>query len=511
MVWPLAPTSAAGPELAAMVAAQAATIARQAAGITALEATVAAQAEVIAAQAARIAELEARLATTSRTSSKPPSSDGYAKPTRSRRERSGRRPGKQPGAPGAHLARVGEPDEVVVHAPERCQACGADLADAPVVGVEARQVFDLPPMRLVATEHRGERRRCACGQVTVGAFPGAVRAPAQYGPGVRALVAYLCCHQHLPYDRCAQLLADCLGAPVAAGSLATMVAECAGGLDGVLATIREQLKAASVVHVDETGARVAGRLHWVHSASTDELTLYTVHAKRGVAAMDAAGVLPGFAGVAVHDGWAPYWRYDAATHALCNAHHLRELDAVAETPGQGWAAGMAELLVDAKRAVQRAVDAGADCLEPAVAARLRQRYDRLLADGHRANPPQGPALRRRGRAPRSKAANLLARLDARRDQVLRFVTDFRVPFDNNLAERDLRMVKLHEKISGCWRSAAGAEAFLAVRGYISTARKQRVGVLGTLRRVVEGNPWVPAAAGSCAHRAGALVAHTGGP
>jgi transposase len=364
-----------------------------------------------------------------------------------------------------------------------------------VVGVEARQVFDLPPLRLLATEHRAERRRCGCGTTTAAAFPDHVRAAACYGPRVRALVCYLCVHQHLPVDRAAQLLADVLGASVATGTLAAVLAEGAAGLDGFLANIRDQLAAAPVAHFDETGARVAGRLHWVHSASTSLLSLFTVHAKRGKVAMDQAGVLPGFVGVAVHDGWAPYWRYEV-THALCGAHLLRELEAITDEPGQGWAAGMAELLVDAKLVADRARAAGAGRVEGAARARLHARYERLLADGRAVNPPPPASSRRRrrGRARRSPAGRLLARLDTHRDEVLRLLDDCRVPFDNNQAERDLRMVKLQQKISGCWRTLAGAEAFLALRSYLATARKHGRNPLAVLGQLFEGRPWLPAPA-----------------
>jgi transposase/uncharacterized coiled-coil protein SlyX len=474
-----------------------ATVAVQAAVIAELRAVNAEQACLIATLQARVVQLERRLGKDSSNSSKPPSSDGLGKPARAGRQgdelAARRRPGKQPGAPGAHLAQVAQPDEVAWHAPDRCGGCGATLADAPVIGVEARQVFDLPPLRLLATEHRAERRRCACGTTTAAAFPDHVRAAACYGPGVRALVCYLCVHQHLPVDRAAQLLADVLGASVATGTLAAVLAEGAAGLDGFLAIIRDQLAAAPVAHFDETGARVAGRLHWVHSASTSLLSLFTVHAKRGKVAMDQAGVLPGFVGVAVHDGWAPYWRYEV-THALCGAHLLRELDAITDEPGQGWAAGMAELLVDAKLACDRARAAGAGRVEGAARARLHTRYERLLADGRAANPPPPATGRRRGRARRSPAARLLARLDTHRDEVLRLLDDCRVPFDNNQAERDLRMVKLQQKISGCWRTPAGAEAFLALRSYLATARKHGRNPLAVLGQLFEGRPWLPAPA-----------------
>jgi transposase len=339
-------------DLQAAAAIQAAIIAELRAANATLASVNAEQARLIATLQARVAELERRLGKDSSNSSKPPSSDGLAKSARTARRADQpagrRRPGKQPGAPGAHLAQVAQPDQVVWHVPDRCGGCGADLADAPVMGVEARQVFDLPPLRLVVAEHRAQRRRCACGTTTAAGFPDDARAAACYGPGMRALVCYLCVHQHLPIDRAAQLLADVLGAPLATGTLAAVVAEGASGLVGFVQVVAAQLAAAPVAHFDETGARVAGRLHWVHSASTSLLSLFAVHAKRGKVAMDAAGVLPGFAGVAVHDGWSPYWRYEQVTHALCGAHLLRELEGVACEPGQGWAAGMAELVVDVK-------------------------------------------------------------------------------------------------------------------------------------------------------------------
>jgi transposase len=446
-----------------------------------------------AALAARVAELERRLGKDSSNSSRPPSQDGLGKPPAPRRERrgGGRAPGKQPGAPGAHLAQVADPDEVVVHRPERCAGCGGDLTLAPITGMEARQVFDLPEVRLWVCEHRAERRQCGCGQVTAGVFPEQARAAACYGPGVRGLASYLMVAHHLPVERAAQVLGDALGASVSAGTLAGLPAKAAGGLGGFIERVREQLAGAEVAHFDETGARVAGRLHWVHSASTPLLSLFVVHAKRGVAAMDAAGVLPGFRGVAVHDGWSPYWRYPKATHALCAAHLLRELEAVADEPGQGWAAELAEWFTIACGQAASARDAGADRLAPWVLAGLRDRYDRILATGRAANPPPPRPPGRRRRPRRSAAVCLLERLELHRGEVLRFLEDLRVPPTNNLAERDIRMVKLQQKISGCWRTLGGAQAFLTVRSYVATARKHSVNPLVALRRLFEGNPWMP--------------------
>ncbi len=479
-----------------MVAVQAALIAELRAANAALRAQVVELQAVNQALQARVAELERRLGRDSSNSSRPPSSDGLGKPPAPRPERrgGGRKPGKQPGAPGAHLAQVPDPDEVMVHRPAACEGCGADLTLAPVTGAEARQVFDLPEVRLRVREHRAERRQCACGHVTAGVFPDQARAAACYGPGVRALGAYLAVQHHLPVERAAEVLAHALGGCVSAGTLAGLPAEGAAGLGGFVERVREQLARAEVAHFDETGARVAGRLHWVHSASTPLLSLFTVHAKRGVAAMDAAGVLPGFRGVAVHDCWSPYWRYDQATHALCAAHLLRELEAAAELPGQGWAAELAEWFTIACGQATGARDAGAERLAPGVLAGLRDRYDHILATGRAANPAPSrpPGQRRRPR--RSPAACLLERLEVHRDQACRFLEDLRVPPTNNLAERDIRMVKLQQKISGCWRTVDSAQAFLTVRSYVSTARKHGINPLAALRRLFEGDPWIPAPA-----------------
>jgi hypothetical protein len=317
-----------------------------------------------------------------------------------------------------------------------------------------------------------------------------VRGRACYGPRLRGLVAYVCVYQHLPVDRAARLLADVLNLPIATGTIAAILAEGAGGLDGFLTEVTAQLTTAPVAHFDETGTRVAGRLAWVHTACTQRLTLLTVHAKRGVEATQAAGVLPRFGGVSVHDGWAPYRTYTQAAHALCNAHHVRELDAVAADPGQGWAGAMAEWLSMAKTHTDRANDAGKVALAPEDLAGWLERYDQIITAGRAANPPPPP--RPSGRpAKRSAALCLLDRLDRYRDQVTRFLVDLRVPFDNNQAERDLRMVKLQHKISGAWRTMAGAETFCRLRSYIATARKHGHNPLAVLCELFNGRPWLP--------------------
>ena len=450
-----------------------------------------AQAAEIARLKRQVADLEERLGRNPRNSSMPPSAELFAKPpapSRAERRAAARKQGKQPGAPGKHLAQVADPDVTVVHTPASCSSCGSGLGDAELVDVESRQVFDLPEIRLFVTEHAAQRRRCSCGATTKASFPPDATAPACYGPGVRALASYLAVHQHLPFDRMAQLFADVLCAPVSVGALATMVTEAAGGLDPFLDVTRSLLHEAPAVHFDETGARVEGSLHWVHSASTALLTLVDCHKKRGRTAMDDLGVIGGMKGTAIHDGWKPYRHYDV-DHALCNAHHLRELLAVGIGWDQGWANDLADLLREAKRSVEAARTAGHDHLDAATLHSIRVRYGQLVAKGLAANPE--PDVGKRA-GYEKKAFNLLKRLDAHRADVLRFTVDFAVPFDNNQAERDIRMVKLQQKISGSWRTLAGAKHFCAIRSYVSTMRKHDVDVLAGLRLLFEGQVWLPA-------------------
>jgi transposase len=451
----------------------------------------------IEALTARVAELEARLAKNSRNSSKPPSSDDpFTKPPpRSLRGKSGRRPGKQTGRPGARLEPRCDPDERVVHVPERCGGCGGDLADAPVVGQERRQVFDLPPIRLRVVEHRAQRRRCGCGVVTAALFPAQASAPTCYGPGVAALGGYLLARQHLPVARAAELMSDCLGAPVSTGWLAGLVPSAANRLEDFEATVRAQLQDAPVAHFDETGARVAGKLGWIHVAATDKLTAYHRAPARGESSMNLGGVLPGFNGVAIHDGLTSYRHYDVA-HGLCNAHHLRELAALEETLGRHgvvWPAAMSELLVELNTAVNRAKDAGKTGLPAVKLAGYRRRYRAVITQAWQAHPPP-PPTGKQGRPKLGVAGSLVRRLDIYQDDVLRFATNFTVPFDNNQAERDIRMIKLQQKISGSWRTEPGADAFLTVRSYLSTARKHGRNALDVLHDLFEDNAWIPATA-----------------
>jgi transposase len=447
----------------------------------------------VSALTTRIAELEARLGRNSKNSSMPPSAEGFAKPpvTLNRAARR-RRPGKQPGDQGHRLEPVEHPDHVVIHTPHRCSSCDTRLVFGELVRQEVRQVFDLPEVRAVVTEHRAQTWRCGCGAQTTATFPPEAIGPTCYGPGVRALLTYLVVAQHLPIERATQVFQECCGIGVSSGFATSLIAEASTSLDGFVEATRHALRESPTLHLDETGARVAGRLGWVHSASSATLTSYLFHRRRGRVAIDEFDVLPGYSGVCVHDGWTPYRAYENVTHGLCNAHHLRELRAVVED-GQPWAEELTSLLVGTLDRVKTAKAAGHGALSARMLNQLTARYDELIVAGHLANPPP-IRTGKRGRPSRTKTANLVDRLDRFRDDVLRFATDFSVPFDNNQAERDLRMVKLQQKISGCYRTEAGATNYLTIRSYVSTARKQGINVLEALRDLFEGKPFVPGVA-----------------
>lgn len=431
---------------------------------------------------ARVQELEDRLTKDSHNSSKPPSSDGLARKPKSLREPSGKKPGGQKGHVGTTLEWREEPDHRLVHTPVGCDGCGEPLAEAETVGTERRQVFDLPPMELIVTEHRVESRRCpCCGRVSRGSFPEGVTQPVQYGVGVRALLTYFQTYQLLPHARTCEVFHDLFGVSISEGTLWETLKTGASHLKATEAAIQEAITKASVAHFDETGLRIAGKLHWLHSASTETLVHYSPQKKRGGEGMTLAGVLPHFQGRAVHDGWASYFTFDC-DHALCNAHHLRELTYLAERHSQAWATQMKDLLIEMKQAVEAAQEAGQSALSRKTLPSLLKRYDRVLQTGEAANPPPPPeAVPRRGRKKQTPARNLLDRLRRHKEETLAFLYDFAVPFDNNRAEREIRMMKVQQKVSGGFRSQEGAEVFCRIRGYIASARKQSHNVLFALQ------------------------------
>lgn len=364
------------------------------------------------------------------------------------------------------------------------------------MGYERRQqVVDVPPLALEVTEHRAQRKRCAgCGWTTTAPFPNEASSStrgASYGPRIKALSAYLMSYQLLPYERASGLLSDLFGEPApGAGTLHSALLSCFEGLESTEEEIKEALRRGEVGNFDETGLRVSGKGMWVHVASSAKLTHYALHRKRGSEATKEIGILPSFEGVAVHDGWSSYWRYEQCEHALCNAHHLRELIFMEEEHEQEWAGKMKRLLLEIEEAVREEAASGGRHLAAERVEGLERRYQELLEAGLKANPPPERTTGKRGRPKQSKGKNLVDRLDKHREAVLRFMHDFRVPFDNNQAERDLRMVKVRQKISGCFRTEEGAAAFLGIRGYISTVRKQGKNVLAALEGVFTGEPFV---------------------
>jgi transposase len=449
------------------------------------------QAERIEQLEAEVAELRRQLGQNSRNSSRPPSSDSpFVKPSpKSLRRRSGRKPGGQAGHPGSTLALVANPNERVRHEPGPCGGCGADLVDAAEVGVQRRQVFDLPPVSVRVTEHQLIARRCGCGTTTSGVAPEGVVAPVQYGPRITAIILYLYVGQFLSKKRTAQALAELFGTPISEGTVATMAKRAAAGLDEFCDVVRDRIAEAEVAGFDETGLRVAGTLHWVHCARTDRYTLITCHPKRGREGIDAAGVLPRFRGVTVHDAWAPYDTYLDVEHQLCCAHALRELQAVTDTTDPQaewcWATQAGDALVAMQILVDDAIAAGADTVDPAALSTQMRLYHSAVQIGINDTAGRSNPVMRKHNA-------LARRLLDRQDDYLRFTTDWRIPPDNNGSERDIRMIKLRQKISGCLRSLTGAQQFCAIRSYLSTAAKHGKHFFDVLVMLTEGQPWQPA-------------------
>ena len=444
----------------------------------------------------QVQELQAQLKLNSRNSSKPPSSDGYDKPKpKSTRTKSGKPSGGQPGHPGKTLKKTAHPDYIVNHAPEACTNCGLDLSAAPVLGFEARQVFDLPLIKIEATEHRAQIKACSCCQSRNKAlFPEHVNQPVQYGTEVQCVVTYLSQYQMLPYARLKEAMADLFQVHLSEGTVNNILRRAYQHLEVFDIGVRAMIIDSKVAHFDESGLRVGKQLQWLHVAATEHATYYRRHVKRGYEAMMEMGILEGFKGYAVHDCWASYFRF-AILHVLCGAHFLRELIHAHEQHQQRWAEKLITCLLDAKKEADEARANGALMLEASRISHYDRRYSRILREG-RAELPEVPIpiTKKRGRAKQHKVKNLHDRLFRYKAETLAFIYDLTLPFDNNLAERDVRMIKAKLKISGCFRSEQGADIFCRIRGYISTAKKQGRNVLDSLRDSFQGQPFNPAIA-----------------
>ena len=435
------------------------------------------------------AELRRRLGQNPRNSSMPPSSEGLGKPApKSLRGRSGRKPGGQPGHEGTTLRQVEKPDVVRRHEPVACGSCGDSLATAGEVGVVRRQVFEIPSMRALVTEHQLVTRVCACGRHTTGTAAAGVDAPVQYGPRLAAIVVYLMVAQFGAQKRVAQAVADLFGVPISQGSVAALATRAATRLEGdFLGWLRQQLAVQKLVHFDETGFRVDGKLHWVHSASSDRYSLVYVHANRGRKGIDAGGVLPGFTGAAVHDAWAPYDCYATATHVLCCAHLLRELVAAGEADPNAaqWATQAIDALLALKQAADTSIAAGVAGIDTELLDQQETLFRQAALVGMKDHSGQTSKLGKKLHA-------LARRMHDRIGDYLRFAHDpHRIPFDNNAAEREIRMVKVRQKISGCMRTLSGAQQFCAIRSYLATAAKHGINLLDALTRLAAGDTWLP--------------------
>jgi transposase len=440
--------------------------------------------------------LEDRLDKDSHNSSKPPSSDGLKKPVKSRKRHSScKKAGGQAGHVGARLEPVEKPDYVAVYPVERCRACAGSLEEVAPKRVIKRQVFDLPAeLKLEVTEHRAEEKVCpACGAENVAEFPSGVSQPTQYGPRIGAQMVYFNQYHFIPMERTAEIMQDLYGQPVSNGTIPAVNARMAEQVKSVHEEIRAYLiKTEEPVHFDETGMKISGKLHWLHSASTKMATVCQIHPKRGTQAMDAMGILPKRTGWSVHDFWKPYLKYGQTRHSLCNAHLIRELIFLVEQRQQDWAGELLDLLLDIKQTVETARQEQCNALLPKQVTDFETRYEQLVTQGEQANPPNTRREGQRGRIKQSTATNLLDRLRNHREKILAFMYDFKVPFDNNLAERDIRMAKVHQKVSGGFRSKGGAQAFGYIRSYISTARKNGQQVLEALVNALSGSPFRPA-------------------
>lgn len=439
----------------------------------------------------RIEQLESQRDTDSHNSHKPPSSDGLQRMTKSQRTKSDRSSGGQDHHEGSTLRRSEHPDVIVTHKVNARCVCGHSLKRVKAHTIEKRQVFDIPVVGIQVTEHQCEVKECpSCGTTTVASFPAGLTKVVQYGKNIKSFTTYLMHFQLLPSERTKELLQDVFGCSVSEGTLFNWNKEIHTTVQDSEQQIKEQLLHSPVIHADETGIFCTSKLHWLHVASTPQLTFYQIHAKRGAEAMDAIDIFTRYTGTAVHDFWKSYFDYDC-NHGICNSHLIRELIFVHEQFRQRWAKDLIALVTRIDKSVARAKQLGKQSLIPRLQRSFEQQYHAIVQRGLHNNPRLRGSPHTRGRKKQSKARNLLERLRDYSSAVLAFMYDFDVPFTNNQAERDVRMAKVKQKISGTFRSTLGAEIFCRVRGYISTARKNGLSAFDAISRAFDGNPFVP--------------------
>ncbi len=418
-----------------------------------------------------------RLGLNSKNSSKPPSTD----PNRTKKPRTNnnRKPGGQPGHDGKTLRKVDNPDQIKNIPIDRNTLPKGQYHKA---GFESRQVIDID-IAAVVTEWRAEILEDSHGKRYVAPFPEGVTRPVQYGIGVKVNAVYMSQYQLIPYNRIEDHFEDQMKIPISSGSILNFNQDAFERLEFFENWVKNQLSVSDLIHCDETGVNIGGKRNWLHSTSNDKLSHYYPHTKRGCDALDEIGILPLYKGIICHDHWKPYYQY-GGLHSLCNAHHLRELERACEQDGQQWASKMAELLKEINEVTRSA----GGRLETAKSEMYRKRYRDLLREAEIECPAPDETKRKggRGKMARSKSRNLLERLRDFENDVLRFMDNEIVPFSNNQAENDLRMIKVQQKISGCFRSMAGAKIFCRIRSYLSTCRKQGVAATDALRILFDG-------------------------
>lgn len=450
----------------------------------------------------QINSLMEQLKKDSHNSSKPPSSDGFKKKIKSLRESSGKKPGGQPGHVGHTLEMVENPDDITVYEIDKCEKCGYSFdseGSEEICNVECHQVFDTPELKMEVIEHQAEMKRCPkCGVINKAKFPPQASNIVQYGERINSLVSYLSNYQLIPLERVKEFMTDLFNHPLSKATVIKMNRKTHQALQLFEQTAKDKIINSSVVHADESGFYCENKRQWLHCASTKTITHYQFHPKRGKEAMDEIGILPYFKGILIHDFWTPYLKYSCA-HGLCNAHHLRELVFLIEEKNCTWASDMKNLLlkiketVDTEKTKPRVVRLKALSIN-----KFKNRYDKIIDQAIKLEPPppdnsdlQLPKKKKRGRQKKSKSMNLLIRLKEHKEKVLAFMYDFEVPFDNNQGERDIRMIKLQQKISGTFRTKKGAEFFCRIRSYISTARKNGINVFWAINDAIRGQPFIP--------------------
>ena len=442
-----------------------------------------------------IKELKEQLNKNSNNSSKPPSSDGLKKPPvnkdRSLRQKSGKKRGAQNGHDGVNLSVIAEPDHVEHHMHSDCKSCPYhDRCLEKACVRETRHEIDAEvSVNITAHElvvvgscplHGGER---------AGDFPSNIKATVQYGKNLQAMVVAFNTVGAVSINRTHEILGSVFNIPLSTGTIKNMVTRCADSLAPTYEKIRQAMVNLGLVHCDETGTRIDGKTWWGHNASDRDFTFLSVDRKRGRIGMDAAGILPDFHGIIVHDCWGSYWKYQDALHAVCCAHLLRELTGVEENhPEQKWATRFKELLIAMKKVKDKALAAGKDEVSYYHLHKFDKQYDEILKTAYEENPLPEPTAKKRGRQKRSKVLNLICRLENYKASVCLFIRNLCVPFDNNQAERDLRMIKVKTKVSGCFRSEEGAQEYLTIMSYIGTAHKHGINAFTAIREALNGNP-----------------------